>query len=108
MIRRPPRSTLFPYTTLFRSAALRRTARHGDGWHPGGAGAASPLPPQEMRAHLDTLKRLTDAEGRDFSGPTISYKATLYDAVIRSPGGSPRPFSGKPAQSAADVRTFAS
>src|SRR3712207_7619215 len=23
MIRRPPRSTLFPYTTLFRSAALR-------------------------------------------------------------------------------------
>src|SRR3712207_8897540 len=28
MIRRPPRSTLFPYTTLFRSSALRRpTAR---------------------------------------------------------------------------------
>src|SRR5258708_12804614 len=26
MIRRPPRSTLFPYTTLFRS--LRETARH--------------------------------------------------------------------------------
>src|SRR3712207_8850739 len=24
MIRRPPRSTLFPYTTLFRSPALRR------------------------------------------------------------------------------------
>src|SRR2546427_8395790 len=24
MIRRPPRSTLFPYTTLFRSEALRR------------------------------------------------------------------------------------
>src|SRR2546427_7016978 len=28
MIRRPPRSTLFPYTTLFRSA-LARGARHG-------------------------------------------------------------------------------
>src|SRR5438105_9118277 len=26
MIRRPPRSTLFPYTTLFRSQALRRQA----------------------------------------------------------------------------------
>src|SRR3712207_1864551 len=25
MIRRPPRSTLFPYTTLFRSGPLRRT-----------------------------------------------------------------------------------
>src|SRR2546422_5928288 len=30
MIRRPPRSTLFPYTTLFRSrAALSRDVRHG-------------------------------------------------------------------------------
>src|SRR5690242_21426663 len=26
MIRRPPRSTLFPYTTLFRSTLLRRAA----------------------------------------------------------------------------------
>src|SRR3712207_7964524 len=26
MIRRPPRSTLFPYTTLFRSAAVREDA----------------------------------------------------------------------------------
>src|SRR5688572_31283384 len=29
MIRRPPRSTLFPYTTLFRSSALRGAKRHG-------------------------------------------------------------------------------
>src|SRR2546427_13069689 len=28
MIRRPPRSTLFPYTTLFRSGASRPVARH--------------------------------------------------------------------------------
>src|SRR2546425_12468033 len=27
MIRRPPRSTLFPYTTLFRSAAARAVSR---------------------------------------------------------------------------------
>src|SRR2546426_9287077 len=27
MIRRPPRSTLFPYTTLFRSHAVRRHAK---------------------------------------------------------------------------------
>src|SRR2546430_11628810 len=26
MIRRPPRSTLFPYTTLFRSESLKRTS----------------------------------------------------------------------------------
>src|SRR2546429_5505274 len=28
MIRRPPRSTLFPYTTLFRSAAIAMPGRH--------------------------------------------------------------------------------
>src|SRR5690554_8051253 len=30
MIRRPPRSTLFPYTTLFRSAVLRHFSTHID------------------------------------------------------------------------------
>src|SRR2546427_9288785 len=29
MIRRPPRSTLFPYTTLFRSRTVRRERVHG-------------------------------------------------------------------------------
>src|SRR5262247_4726043 len=29
MIRRPPRSTLFPYTTLFRSPAATRAGRQG-------------------------------------------------------------------------------
>src|SRR3712207_8408477 len=32
MIRRPPRSTLFPYTTLFRSPAIEN--RPCDGWQP--------------------------------------------------------------------------
>src|SRR5258708_30320268 len=31
MIRRPPRSTLFPYTTLFRSAASSDAAHNRDG-----------------------------------------------------------------------------
>src|SRR2546429_5345612 len=31
MIRRPPRSTLFPYTTLFRSQALDGARREADG-----------------------------------------------------------------------------
>src|SRR5256885_16374357 len=38
MIRRPPRSTLFPYTTLFRSCALGRHRRRtllGPGFAPG-------------------------------------------------------------------------
>jgi hypothetical protein len=68
---------------------------------------ASPLPPQEMRAHLETLKRLTEAEGRDFLALTISYKAPLYDTGIPSPDGSRRPFSGGPDDIAGDIRTFA-
>src|SRR2546425_11111975 len=33
MIRRPPRSTLFPYTTLFRSVQLRGQSSHGPARH---------------------------------------------------------------------------
>src|SRR2546422_4747844 len=32
MIRRPPRSTLFPYTTLFRSVVVTRTHPQSLGW----------------------------------------------------------------------------
>src|SRR5947208_10260194 len=39
MIRRPPRSTLFPYTTLFRSRQTRFPS------HPDGRGRLSPHPP---------------------------------------------------------------
>src|SRR5260221_6132696 len=39
MIRRPPRSTLFPYTTLFRSRAGAALARRGGA----ARGAAAPL-----------------------------------------------------------------
>src|SRR5688572_32089905 len=39
MIRRPPRSTLFPYTTLFRSSLSDRGASRG-GWDGGGLSRA--------------------------------------------------------------------
>src|SRR2546425_3363501 len=41
MIRRPPRSTLFPYTTLFRSLEPARGARRDGGADQRGAGAAA-------------------------------------------------------------------
>src|SRR3712207_8555712 len=61
MIRRPPRSTLFPYTTLFRSAAQIRDTRLGGlrGWQalgrgrrPGGRGYRLPrvLRPRDAQA----------------------------------------------------------
>src|SRR3712207_8280200 len=47
MIRRPPRSTLFPYTTLFRSrAALRRQLGE-----PRGGGASAELRPPDAQLH---------------------------------------------------------
>src|SRR2546426_4052262 len=42
MIRRPPRSPLFPYTTLFRSRGRRHRRAHQVGT------AAPPLPPLEV------------------------------------------------------------
>src|SRR3712207_7695220 len=43
MIRRPPRSTLFPYTTLFRSRPGGRGAHRAAGGRPGGDVAAGRL-----------------------------------------------------------------
>src|SRR3712207_7951235 len=42
MIRRPPRSTLYPYTTLFRSWV--RLTHHPSGRHPGPARQSAPGP----------------------------------------------------------------
>src|SRR3712207_8088042 len=53
MIRRPPRSTLFPYTTLFRS----RIALHGERRHRG----RTPAPPRRLRR--DPAHRLGGQEG---------------------------------------------
>src|SRR5690348_18213275 len=41
MIRRPPRSTLFPYTTLFRSRSGARSASRRPAWAAARAGAAA-------------------------------------------------------------------
>jgi alkanesulfonate monooxygenase SsuD/methylene tetrahydromethanopterin reductase-like flavin-dependent oxidoreductase (luciferase family) len=89
-------------------AALRRAARYGDGWHPVGANPAVPLRAPELAASLDELRRLTDAEGRDFSKLTISYKAPVYDASQPLDAcGERRPFTGGLAQTAEDVAEFA-
>src|SRR5256885_9643793 len=56
MIRRPPRSTLFPYTTLFRSPALRHPARRrerGAGRNPG-LGGRGLLHPDRKSTRLNS------------------------------------------------------
>src|SRR5256885_10080460 len=49
MIRRPPRSTLFPYTTLFRS--LHAARARGDGRDAGGVRARPPPGAERQLAH---------------------------------------------------------
>src|SRR6267142_2296233 len=61
MIRRPPRSTLFPYTTLFRSGRCRRTRRRsGLRW---AAGTPRDRPrseehTSELQSHVNLVCRL--------------------------------------------------
>src|SRR3712207_8779404 len=68
MIRRPPRSTLFPYTTLFRSDAGDDLVRGGQGSDTvdGGAGA------DQVWGDLGT-DRLTGGAGGDLFGPLAGH-----------------------------------
>ena len=86
--------------------ALRRVARYGDGWHPVGATAASPLPPEEMREKLATIKRLMEQEGRDFSKLQVSYKAPFYDNGVPPAGEARRLFTGGVDAALGDIATF--
>src|SRR3712207_7402852 len=60
MIRRPPRSTLFPYTTLFRSVGARKR------WGGGYRGMGQPFKPRSPGSHaIQTQRRpWSAADGR--------------------------------------------
>src|SRR5256885_15757748 len=60
MIRRPPRSTLFPYTTLFRSAVFRESRRS--------AHASMGRQSKRFPLHQSVTKgNITNANGRHFT-----------------------------------------
>src|SRR2546430_9430181 len=68
MIRRPPRSTLFPYTTLFRSRCLRF-----EGLHAGGDGGGAQLT-EDVRARPRGRRRTDRKSTRlNSSHSQISY-----------------------------------
>src|SRR3712207_9471570 len=75
MIRRPPRSTLFPYTTLFRSFAPL----------PGGPGR-SLFAPEVVEAELDRLADGQQADG-GWKVDFVSYSAA---AALGWRGGGPQ------------------
>src|SRR5438094_4849662 len=76
MIRRPPLSTLFPYTTLFRSRVAGNQGRHGGAV---GVQVRNRVPAGELRRHKRVLGR-HERDGADrkstrlnSSHRTISY-----------------------------------
>src|SRR5258708_29457204 len=68
MIRRPPRSTLFPYTTLFRSAPARLIAMAARKWlsNPVKACAASSSP---RKSRLSTAARRSEEHTSELQSP---------------------------------------
>src|SRR3712207_7206711 len=72
MIRRPPRSTLFPYTTLFRSVR----ARHRDG---------EPARPLVARRHAGRREKLQHAQREDDPSPRAQVAEHVHRVVDEEP-----------------------
>src|SRR3712207_7154123 len=70
MIRRPPRSTLFPYTTLFRSFITRRDHFHKV-WAAIMAALETPLSPVKINAVA--MRGINDDEISDMARLTFRY-----------------------------------
>src|SRR5256885_12990917 len=95
MIRRPPRSTLFPYTTLFRSAAarLRGRARRGDrnrsdGARRGRFPLAHPFP-DRGGSFVETVRRSEEHTSELQSPCNLVCRLLLEKKKIHSPTASP-------------------
>src|SRR5947207_7602322 len=93
MIRRPPRSTLFPYTTLFRSACRQRPARswrNPDSWQL----LRSEEHTSELQSHSDLVCRLLLEKKKNNSKPTprpqFRSRKRPHQAVARLAPACPR------------------
>src|SRR3989441_9665263 len=91
MIRRPPRSTLFPYTTLFRSQVRVVQRRHLEP-------AQEVEPPRALRGGLEVhlvwdLERMLELVGRGVAGdaPTRADQHEIVGERVVPGDGVPRP-----------------
>src|SRR5258707_12060715 len=95
MIRRPPRSTLFPYTTLFRSNCLlsieavsaigfytaRNTQRRDGGWVPrrGSGGDTAELQPPQYLVYPFSMLKKKNTPQPNTAGHTQHNKQSVKD-----------------------------
>src|SRR5260221_4432325 len=85
MIRRPPRSTLFPYTTLFRSSGeveqcSARRIRDAQWAHQIDAGVRSEEHTSELQSHSDLVCRLL-LEKKKTNGPAANSRINSADII---------------------------
>src|SRR5437588_8207202 len=79
MLPRPPRSTLFPYTTLFRSppnaTAFPTTSARGASWEPATEcpGRRSEEHTSELQSHSDLVCRLLLEKKQSVPDPAAAY-----------------------------------
>src|SRR5256886_11408836 len=78
MIRRPPRSTLFPYTTLFRSGGVRRERGRTGSGAPGGSPLGRRPGPGYHRRYRRGRRRDGDAPDRKSTRLNSSHSQISY------------------------------
>src|SRR5436190_14267049 len=86
MIRRPPRSTLFPYTTLFRSPHARRRVRRRarqDFTRTRGCARRSEEHTSELQSHSDLVCRLLLEKKKTSVGNAGSIGETGAPVLVR-------------------------
>src|SRR5260221_9879061 len=83
MIRRPPRSTLFPYTTLFRSLCTRNERGKQGGWNVRSWYSLSFHPSKMIRTSIECRTRRIDREYHERSEEHTSELQSHSDLVCR-------------------------
>src|SRR2546422_8612221 len=87
MIRRPPRSTLFPYTTLFRSGLMPHGRDDGDRQRRHGAGHALVIEGPEILARAAAAPDDREVESVEPAGERERRADLLLRALALHPGG---------------------
>src|SRR2546430_15081110 len=98
MIRRPPRSTLFPYTTLFRSALVDADRDHDRGVHGAHGQEGAPFARRHSSRRPLTSTRLMRSM-RPALPTNIEANHPVRPTTIEPRSAAPNPLSVKPGMS---------